>query len=85
LGTELRLKFSAVKLLDLAADWDKLITETKHAPLNRHRLKLDAIKVLYDSQHSSLFVQQLMRYLDWVLRWSVEWQPQFKADLNKFE
>jgi hypothetical protein len=101
LGTEMRLKFSTTKLLDFAADWDKLVVstnpfavvvmthlkalETKRAPLQRYRWKLDIIKGLYDRGYSPLFVRELMRFIDWVMRLPVEMEPHFKADLRKFE
>ena len=101
LGTELQLKFTSLKLLDFAADWDKLAAsdnpfavvvmahlkalETKRAPQQRYRWKLEIIKGLYDRGYSSLYVRQLMRFIDWVLRLPVELEQPFKADLAKIE
>ncbi|NOT62605.1 MAG: DUF4351 domain-containing protein [Acidobacteria bacterium] len=101
LGTELRLKFGSLKLLDFAADWNKLAAnpnpfavvvmahlkalETKRAPQLRYRWKLEIIKGLYDRGYSPLYVRQLMRFIDWVLRLPMELEPHFKADLAKIE
>ena len=101
LGTEVRLKFSAVKLLDYLPHWEELerstnpfavvvqahliALETRDDETGRLQQKLSLTKQLYKRGFSKETIIWLYRFLDWVLMLSPPLALEYKDKLIEFE
>ncbi|HMV49616.1 MAG TPA: DUF4351 domain-containing protein [Blastocatellia bacterium] len=101
LGTELRLKFSAAKLLDYADRWEELeqsanpfavvvqahltALRTRHDPQDRLQSKWQLTRRLYERGFSKQQIIGLFRFLDWVLMLPKDLSAAFDNKLSAFE
>ncbi|MEP7338139.1 MAG: hypothetical protein ABI977_10380 [Acidobacteriota bacterium] len=101
LGTELRLKFSAAKLLDYADRWNELeqsdnpfavvvqahltALRTRHDPQERLQSKWQLTRRLYERGFSKQQSIGLYRFLDWVMILPKNLALKFESQLAEYE
>lgn len=100
-GSEMRLRFPTVKLLDFADPRERLqsstnpfavLTEahvqaqaTRGQPATRLSAKLSLVKSLYRRGYSREEILELFRFIDWLLALPEELEQAFDRDLETFE
>ena len=100
-GSNLEFNFTAVKLLDYAAQWDDLeasqnvfaavvmahlkAQETKDNPKQRKQLKLILVKRLYERCYDRSAILNLFRFTDWLLILPEELKRSFWEELKVYE
>ena len=100
-GSDLQFNFTAVKLLDYAAQWDELeashnvfaavvmahlkAQETKNNPKQRKQLKLALIKRLYERGYDRSAILNLFKFTDWLLILPEELKRSFWEELRVYE
>jgi len=100
-GCRVELHFPAVKLLDYLTDWDRLESsdnpfavvvmahlksiETRKDMDGRLKWKLSLVKMLYDRGYQRQDIQELFRFIDWIMILPDFLEHRFADDINKFE
>jgi hypothetical protein len=100
-GTEAGLRFPAVKLKDLEADWKALeqapnpfsvivmahlkTTATRNDPASRLNWKLHLVKMLYERGFSRKDILELFRFIDWVMILPEDLEAHFSDALVEYE
>ena len=100
-GTEVKLKFPIVKLLDYKEKWQELeksrnpfavvvmahlqTKETRNNPEQRLEFKWKLIRRLYERGYNKEDVRQLFRFIDWVMKLPEELGRQLDERIAEYE
>lgn len=100
-GSEVKLKFVAVKLIDYKKQWAALELsdnpfatvvmahlQTQATKKNSHQRltwKLNLVKRLYQKGYSKNDIQELFRFIEWIMILPEELEQSFQMELDRFE
>lgn len=100
-GTEVRLKFATVKLLDYASRWETLekdtnpfaivvmahlkTLETRRRPKSRLEWKVNIVRSLYERGYSRQEIIGLFLFIDWIMALPPKHKIEFDDEVRKIE